>query len=258
MKFSRHLLGVFIFAIFFTLAPVSTEATGLQVSEIVSQINRERSSRGLSTLKFNNALTQAAQARSAVLAQAGQIFHVSAPTGVQWTELSQAGYDYTLAGENLALGIESDAELISRWMLSPTHRENILEAEFEDIGIGITVGNYQGRLMSYVVSYYGKKKTGAVTATVAQAAPVSSVAVSSPKGVSKSAPTSQKTLKPSPTSSSPVLSRQYTIETMPEAAPDISSAPAQAPSGERVRVIDQIIAFFSSYVRTFWLHADRT
>lgn len=245
MKLPHHLLGVFIFAIFSTLAiPQANAASTLTATNVVATINQERVSRGLNTLRIDPALSQAAQDRSLVLAQHGRIFHVTAPKNTPWPEIAQAGYKYSFAGENLALGIETPHELVARWMASPTHRENILEEEFEDIGVGITVGTYEGMTVSYVVSYYAKKKTGAGVASLSQTAPVISSAPA--KLVSRPVPTEAPVRKVGV--SSPVLSDDYTLETLPPALPDISTS---TDSEEDARVIDRLIAIFGSYLRTF-------
>lgn len=244
MKFGTAWKGVFIFT-FLIASATQASASTLSTGEIINAINQERTSRGLSTLNTNSALTQAAENRSVVLANAGYITHVTAPSGTPWPEISQVGYQYSLAGENLALGIETTSELVARWMASPTHRENILEGKFEDIGIGITLGQYEGRVVSYVVSYYGQKKTGVAKASVAPANPViSSASVSAPVRAPKASPKlSQKSVTPS---NSPVLSSKYTVETLPEATP--VSVPSNSDE-EEVRIVDRIIAFFGSHLR---------
>lgn len=244
MKLTHALWGFFIFTIFATFALPNTYAAGLSASEIVSSINKERTSRGLNALNINPKLTQAAQNRSAVLARAGRIFHVSARKDTPWAELSQVGYTYTLAGENLALGIEAPSELASRWMASPTHRENILEAKFEDIGIGITTGYYEGQLMSYVVSYYGQKKAGATSASISQVAPV--ISSTSVKPISKPVPVEALVRK---AETSPVLSDRYTLETLPPAIPDISASLHRGEKN-RVRIVDRIIALLGSFLKS--------
>ena len=268
MKLASAWKGVFIFIIFSLLSIPAASAAGPLPSDIVHFINNERTSRGLSSLKIDPALSQAAQSRSAVLAGEGRIFHVTAPKDTPWPEIAQVGYNYSFAGENLALGIETPAELTARWMASPTHRENILEEDFEDIGVGVTMGHYEGKVVSYVVSYYGKKKTGSAVASVSQAVPVDSSAssVSAPKtfivseapqvaGSKSASLSSVPSSKPVPVKAIkkakvvyPVLSSKYTLETLPPAAPDISDAPA--PGGEKVRVIERIIALFGSSFRT--------
>lgn len=245
MKLTHALWGFFIFIIFATFALPNAYASGLSASEIVSSINKERTSRGLNALNINPKLTQAAQARSEVLARAGRIFHIRAPKDTPWAVLSQVGYSYILAGENLALGIETHSELTSRWMASPTHRENILEAKFEDIGIGITTGYYEGQLMSYVVSYYGQKKAGATSASISQVAPV----ISSTSAVSIPKPVPAKVSIRKAEIHSPVLSDNYTLETLPPAIPNISTSSPEK-GDERVRIVDRIIALLDSFLKS--------
>ena len=47
---------------------------------------------------------------------------------------------FLLAGENLATGFETTELLVTGWMESPGHRDNILSPHFEDCGIAIIDG----------------------------------------------------------------------------------------------------------------------
>jgi uncharacterized protein YkwD len=163
MKFQY--LGVLVFALLLNsfIYPIDKEsasAVTLQTSaiqEVVKEINKERISRGISPLQLNSTLSSIAQSRSVYLAGAGRIFHLSAPAGTPWPELWNAGYPYSAAGENLALGVETPPELVARWMASPTHRDNLLSRLYVDVGLGVTTGSYvsAGRPVSYVVAYFG-------------------------------------------------------------------------------------------------------
>ena len=44
--------------------------------------------------------------------------------------------NYRTAGENIAQGQRTPGEVMDAWMKSPGHRENILKAEYDSIGVG--------------------------------------------------------------------------------------------------------------------------
>jgi len=70
---------------------------------------------------------------------------------------TQAGYEYIVVGENLALGIFSgDSAVVAAWMASPAHRRNILDARYQDIGVAVGEGMYQGRKQWLIVEHLGK------------------------------------------------------------------------------------------------------
>src|SRR5690606_1752560 len=53
-----------------------------------------------------------------------------------WVFINNAGYNYLRAGENLAYGFATSGDTISGWMNSPTHRNNMLDTAFVEVGFG--------------------------------------------------------------------------------------------------------------------------
>ena len=112
--------------------------------EVVRLVNEERAKEGLPALKNNyGALTRAAQKRATELPQRFDSTHAR-PDGSAWhTVLKDYNVRYTFAGENIAYGHKSAAQVVQAWMDSPGHRKNIL-GKFTHIGVGIHEEN--GRL----------------------------------------------------------------------------------------------------------------
>jgi uncharacterized protein YkwD len=65
----------------------------------------------------------------------------------------RAGYESRLTGENIALGPESAEEVVSGWLASPGHCENIMDPRFQDIGVGLAIGRNRGQI--YWVQVFG-------------------------------------------------------------------------------------------------------
>ena len=63
------------------------------------------------------------------------------------------GYQSRLTGENIALGPESAEEVVAGWLDSPGHCANIMDARFEDIGVGLASGRKRGQI--YWVQNFG-------------------------------------------------------------------------------------------------------
>ncbi|MBI3638379.1 CAP domain-containing protein, partial [Candidatus Wolfebacteria bacterium] len=59
------------------------------------------------------------------------------------------------AGENLAVNFFDSEDAVNAWMKSITHRENILNTNFKEIGIGVAKGNYNGKESIFVVQLFG-------------------------------------------------------------------------------------------------------
>ncbi len=71
--------------------------------------------------------------------------------------MSQSGYAYIAAGENLAKDYSDDGAVLSAWMASEGHRANILNAAYQDIGIAHINCTLQGVAGDLVVAHYGAR-----------------------------------------------------------------------------------------------------
>ena len=62
---------------------------------------------------------------------------------------------FAKAGENLAVNFYESHDVVDAWMRSPSHRENILNKDFTEIGIGTARGVYQNKEAIFVVQMFG-------------------------------------------------------------------------------------------------------
>jgi hypothetical protein len=67
-----------------------------------------------------------------------------------------AGYQYEYAGENLAKNFLFSDGVVTAWMNSPTHRDNILKREYTEVGYAIVNGTLNGEQTTLVVQMFGK------------------------------------------------------------------------------------------------------
>ena len=107
--------------------------------EITLLVNEERTAAGLPALTWSSALTEVATRYATEMATEGFFSHTSPRTGDVGDRLDSAGITFRLAGENLAWGPTVDRIHIGL-MNSPTHRENILNGRFRNVGIGVVAG----------------------------------------------------------------------------------------------------------------------
>jgi uncharacterized protein YkwD len=127
------------------LAPTPTDLTRI-ANATLCLVNQERATRGLSLLRAKRPLALAAAAHSRDMVARDYFDHVS-PAGVDpLARIRRAGYlrsgsGYSLA-ENIAAagGNASPAAIVSMWMNSPGHRDNILNPAYRDTGIGVADG----------------------------------------------------------------------------------------------------------------------
>jgi uncharacterized protein YkwD len=110
-------------------------------------LNMERTSRGLSKLRSNSRLQDAAQGYSRSMVVNNFFDHVSPGGSTLVTRVKATRYlnnaNGWMLGENIAWGGSTRAtprETVQAWMNSAGHKRNILTSAFTDIGIGIALG----------------------------------------------------------------------------------------------------------------------
>ena len=108
------------------------------VQEVVDLTNKERAKEGLKALQIDVKLTQSAQAKSQDMKNKNYFDHTSPTYGSPFDQMKSLGITYKSAGENIAMGQRSAAEVVDGWMKSPGHRENIMNPSFTHIGVGLS------------------------------------------------------------------------------------------------------------------------
>jgi hypothetical protein len=81
--------------------------------------------------------------------------HVS-PKGVTpWDFIVSEGYQYTVAGENLAKNFTTSKDVVFAWMASPTHKANIVKSAYREVGFAVVNGVLNGAETTLVVQMLG-------------------------------------------------------------------------------------------------------
>jgi uncharacterized protein YkwD len=129
--------------------------TAISQQSVVQRMNTIRAEQGELGIVIDARLTQSAQAKAEHMLSRQYWAH-DAPDGTTpWYFFANADYAYAVAGENLAYGFYTDAEVVTAWYNSPPHRAAMLNAVFEDVGIGIATGDYFGIESTIVVAHFG-------------------------------------------------------------------------------------------------------
>lgn len=132
-------------------APANAEAL---IDSVVDAVNAERLKAGLPALTLNDNLSKVADEYAQRLIMGDFFAHVDPFNGSTVARrASQRGYLFFKVGENLAAGQREVAAAMKDWMDSPTHRANILDPDFTEIGIAIRDGGRHGR---YWVQEFGR------------------------------------------------------------------------------------------------------
>lgn len=106
------------------------------IVELVDLVNLERSARGLQRLRLDDRATAAARAHAAEMASTGTMQHAGVDGSDGGVRLTRAGFDWVAWGENLGAGFYDPDTLVSAWMGSAFHRDNLL-GPFTAIGVGV-------------------------------------------------------------------------------------------------------------------------
>jgi uncharacterized protein YkwD len=127
---------------------------------IIDWTNKQREKYGLAPLKENQILDKTAMIKAEDMFE-NQYFAHESPSGEGVSDLAKKfGYDFLLIGENLAMGnFASDEDLVLAWMESPGHRENILNEKYQEIGVGIKKGIFEGKEVWMAVQHFGLPST---------------------------------------------------------------------------------------------------
>lgn len=119
-------------------------ATSMSVAELLQATNQQRLANGSASLGSNASLNQAAQAKANDMATRDYWSHNTPDGNPPWIFIDQTGYTYKLAGENLAYGFMTGGDTVAGWMNSPSHKANLLNSGFTEVGFGFAnADNYQ-------------------------------------------------------------------------------------------------------------------
>jgi len=119
----------------------------IDVNELADEVfrltNVERTRAGLTQLGRTHPLNQIALIRAR---ETINHFSHTRPDGRDFvTVYNDNNIEFIVAGENLASGQRTPAEVVQAWMDSQGHRENILNNEFGNMGVGVTLDS-EGRI----------------------------------------------------------------------------------------------------------------
>lgn len=106
-------------------------------TEVVKLVNQQRAKAGLPLLKQNWQLSRVARYKSQDMINKNYFSHQSPTYGSPFNMMESFGLKFSSAGENIAMGQRTAAEVMNAWMNSPGHRSNILNPSYTQIGVGL-------------------------------------------------------------------------------------------------------------------------
>ncbi len=152
------LVKVLVLTGYVLLPAASVYSSAVTADNVISLTNAARSALGLSKLHVDDRLSRAAAGKAEDMVLNHYFAHTSPAGLTPWTWIRGQKYDYRQAGENLAVHLFSAEGVQEGWMASPTHRDNIVSSKYEDIGVGVARGVYEGYDTVFVVQMFGALK----------------------------------------------------------------------------------------------------
>lgn len=114
-------------------ADMAVAGAKLDAAAAATMISQYRQNNGLGMVEVDPELMRLAESQSQAMADKNKLDHdVRAPLAKR---LNNAGYDATVAVENVSAGYHTLAEAFSDWRDSPPHRANMLKTGVTKIGI---------------------------------------------------------------------------------------------------------------------------
>lgn len=150
-------------------------ASQITPQQIIDITNTKRREQGLGVLKYDSQLTAAAAAKGADMMARNYWAHVS-PVGTQpWFFVTQSGYGYRYAGENLARDFADAQSVVNAWIDSPSHRENLYNPKYLDIGVAVIDGRLMDNETTLVVQMFGTRLSAQATPRPPEVASIETV-----------------------------------------------------------------------------------
>lgn len=221
------LIAIKVFVVAFavvlpTEAFLAPDVLSAQTQRIIALTNQLRNEQGLPLLDTNGLLTTSAGLKAEDM-NAKQYFSHTSPEGHKLSYfLGKAGYKYSTAGENLAVGFSDASDVVDAWMKSPKHYSNLVDTDFKQFGLGLVAGEFEGKPTVFVAQHFGSPSAVAV------------------KPVEKAVVPVQGTEKPPVVAEqAPVAVPSKPVETVKPV--EVKPAPVQAKPVEPIVTIEQVI-----------------
>jgi uncharacterized protein YkwD len=147
---------VFVFTISIPLqAFMMPDILKEQRNEVLRLVAETRAANGLEVLSGADKLYSSSQNKSEDMVENSYFSHVSPESRDLKYFLDQVNYSYRYAGENLAMGFSDAKSVVSAWIKSPLHYQNIMDGDFSETGMGIASGDYKGKETVFIAQHFG-------------------------------------------------------------------------------------------------------
>lgn len=142
----------------FVFSAGAQEDLSITPQNVLLLVNESRKVYGMDSVVLDKDLSSAAAMKAQDMFER-QYFSHDTPTGeTPWFWIEQSGYEYRYAGENLAIHFRNVDSQHKAWMESPLHRKNILNEKYQDMGVAVREGMFEGTNTIITVQLFGTRR----------------------------------------------------------------------------------------------------
>jgi len=123
--------------------PATAAAPSALRSAVLCLINQQRTSRHLPRLTESHRLDRSAQSWTNQMVSSDTFAHIAGASSPM-SRVTNAGYNWMAVGENIATGFATPRQVVSAWMASPGHCQNILDPQYRNVGTGVNANPVAG------------------------------------------------------------------------------------------------------------------
>jgi hypothetical protein len=163
------MMKVFVTGYLFLVYPNDAQMQSDMSAEILKLTNDDRIKNGLAPLVINPILNSAAQAKADDMGAKDYFAHYGPDGKKPWDWIDRNQYSYILVGENLGMNFSTANAVHTALMASPSHRKNILNAKYENMGIAVISCVIDGQKTNVLVELFGKERTKTLAVKVDKA-----------------------------------------------------------------------------------------
>jgi len=138
-----------IFITVFSFVQIA-QASPITSQNIVDLTNKTRIQNGFNELNISSELSKAAQDKAYDMVEKNYWSHQTIEGHPFWIFVDRKNYQWNHLGENIAADFNTAEGAMNGWLNSPSHQKNILNSDYQDIGVGA--------YNNIVVAYYGNQE----------------------------------------------------------------------------------------------------
>jgi uncharacterized protein YkwD len=158
-RFTMLLVATMFVAMPLSAAELVPGHVEITPATVLAEMNAYRAQFNLPPLRSDARLEAAADDRMRDMEELAYWSHESPDGRSPFMWLRMRNYPFQFAGENLASGFETCEILVSAWMESKGHRDNILSSDYTECGIAIIDGSTTKRAVGKsIVVLFGKQR----------------------------------------------------------------------------------------------------